>query len=495
MSAQLNFLLGQALEYIHRGNFDSAILLLKQIIKIKSDHAEALRLMAVALAQQGKNESALEFIERSISADKRNGIAYSNKGNIQLNLGMILEAIESHKKAIQLTPNYAEAYSNLGNVYQDLGEINNAIESYLKAIAIEKGNPEFFCNLGNAYWKLDMLAEARCSYENAIALMPNHINSIHNLAHLDLREFKFADGWSHYEARWHANEDSRPTPIKSSKPVWNGLPRNNRLFIWAEQGIGDQILYGSMLRSLERYPQSKIVSVDKKLIPIFERVFPNFKIIDKNSDLSEEAYDEQIPMGSLGKYLRPDTGSFNHHDSAYLMPPKKVDSNESEISKYFHGGINCGISWSSKRAKLGKNKSIHLNELAPILKMKNINFINLQYGDVNNEIMAINSELGSSIQMPEEIDLFDDIDGVLSLIDKCDIVVTTSNTTAHLAGMSGKETLLLLPIGNSRFWYWHDIDGVSLWYPSIKIFKQQSQGDWSAPIQAIKAYLEKRFEI
>lgn len=494
MSNQLNFLLDQALHYLRSGNLGSAQLLLKQIIKIKPNHSEALRLLSVIYSQRGENIIALETIQNAILADKRNGIAYSNQGNIQLNLGMILDAITSYEKAIQLAPNYAEAYSNLGNAFQELGENSKAIELYKKAISLDDRNPEFFCNLGNAYWKLDLIKDARKCYESTIALAPGHVNALHNLAHLDLREFNFMDGWLRYECRWHVVEDVIPVALNTSKPRWNGLPKNNRLFIWAEQGIGDQILHGSMLRDLENFPQAKIISVDKKLVSIFKRMLPTFQVVDKSKEFPDTLYDEQIPIGSIGQYLRPNLQSFNHPNSGYL-PSLDEGLLDLKLPKYFGGSINCGISWKSNRAKLGLDKSISLDELAPILKISALNFINLQYGDVKNEIVTANSQLGTSIQIVEEIDLFEDIVGLQSMIKACDIVITTSNTTAHLAGMSGKETLLFLPIGNSRFWYWHDIDGVSLWYPSIRVFKQERRGDWSKPIEAVKTYLENRFAI
>lgn len=493
MSNQINFLLDQALNYLRSGNLSGAELLLKQIIKAKPTNSEALRLYSVICAQKGENNIALQFIQKSIAADGRNGIAYSNQGNIQLNLGLTLEAVASYEKSIQLVPNYAEAYSNLGNAFQELGETRKAIESYKKAISIDNSNPEFYCNLGNAYWKLDLIKDARKCYESTIALAPSHVHAFHNLAHLDLREFNFMEGWPRYESRWHITED-KPIALNASKPRWDGLPRNNRLFIWAEQGIGDQILHGSMLRDLEKYPQTKIISVDKKLVSIFQRSFPNFQVVDKSEEFPDSLYDEQIPMASLGQFLRPNMQSFNLADSEY-SPSLDRGSLDSHLAKYFGGRINCGISWKSNRAKLGQDKSISLDELAPILKMSSLNFINLQYGDVRSEIVTANSELNTSIQMVEEVDLYEDIVGLWSIIEACDIVVTTSNTTAHVAGMSGKETLLFLPVGNSRFWYWHDFDGVSLWYPSIRVFKQEKQGDWSQPIEAAKAYLESRFAI
>lgn len=494
MSNQINFLLDQALRYLRSGNLDSAELLIKQIIKVNPNHSEALRLYSFIFYQKGENNTALEVIQKAIIADGRNGIAYSNQGNIQFNLGMLSEAVVSYERAIKLTPSYAEAYSNLGNVLQELGEIKKAIDLYKKAISIECNNPEFFCNLGNAYWKLDLIEDARRSYENTIAIAPGHVNAVHNLGQLDLREFNFLEGWPRYEARWFAEEDGRSTPIRTSKPLWDGLPKRNRLFIWGEQGIGDQILHGSMLTDLKNFPQAKIISVDKKLIQIFERWFPDFKVVDKNVEFSEDFYDEQIPLASLGKYLRPDLESFGCADSLNNFSKTKGNLGAS-LPKHFGKNINCGISWKSKRAKLGQHKSISLNELSPILKMNDINFINLQYGDVGNEIMSANSQWQTSIQIVEDVDLYQDIEGLQCIIEACDIIITISNTTAHIAGVCGKETLLLLPVGNSRLWYWHDIDGISLWYPSIRVFKQENLGDWSSVIEAVKAYLEKRFEI
>lgn len=492
MSNQLNFLLNQALIFIQSGNCSGAQLLLKQIIKASPNHSEALRLSAVISAQEGNDDLALEMIKKAILADKRNGIAYSNRGNIQLSLGMLSEAISSYEIAIKLSPSYAEAYSNLGNAYQELGENIKAIDLYKRAISIDSNNPEFFCNLGNAYWKLDLLIDARKNYERSIELASGHANSLHNLAHLDLREFNFSEGWGRYEARWFASDQDKPKEINSSKPRWDGLPRNGRLFIWAEQGIGDQILYSSMLKDLERYPQTKIVSVDKKLMPIFQRSFPAIRIVDKDIEIPEEDYDEQIPMGSLGRILRSSAESFVGAKFPYLLP-KLPQTYDLGLNKSAEGDIQCGISWKSSRAKLGVNKSIPILSLAPLLSIKGINFINLQYGDVGDEISIAGDDLGVHIQIIEDINLYDDIDGLISILEACNIVVTTSNSTAHLAGALGKETLLLLPCGNSRFWYWHDIDNVSLWYPSIRIFKQEERGNWLKPIQAVKAYLEDRF--
>jgi ADP-heptose:LPS heptosyltransferase len=142
---------------------------------------------------------------------------------------------------------------------------------------------------------------------------------------------------------------------------------------------------------------------------------------------------------------------------------------------------------------VGVDKSIPIQELYSILKMNNIEFVNLQYGDIKSTLLRVEEEIGRKIINLDEVDLFEDVDGALSIISACDIIVTSSNSTAHLAGALGKETLLLVPYSVGQFWYWHAIDGKSIWYPSVLVFEQEQQGDWSAPVSAVKKYLESRF--
>jgi ADP-heptose:LPS heptosyltransferase len=155
--------------------------------------------------------------------------------------------------------------------------------------------------------------------------------------------------------------------------------------------------------------------------------------------------------------------------------------------------VACGISWSSTNAFVGKHKSMSLIALSSVLQLGDVEFINLQYGDTKEEINIVEEKLHVNIFNIEGIDLYDDIDSMLALINACDIVITTSNSIAHLSGALGKETILLLPFSLGKFWYWHELNGVSLWYPSVKVFKQLEQGDWSDPVIRARNYLEKRF--
>jgi len=493
MNSQLEFLLSQAIQYIHSNNYQSAILLLRQILRVKPRHVQVLRMMAVAYAQQNLNAEALEFINEAIDLDSRNGIAYSNKGNILHNLGRNLEAVDAYHRAIQLAPDYAEAYGNLGNVQQNLNDFNGALKSYQIAIAKDQLNPDFFCNLGNCFSAINRDYESHHAYIKAIELQPNHADAHYFLGQLKLRNMDFSGGWVGNEWRWRSR-GFNSLALKTSKNIWHGKNLSGPLYIWAEQGIGDQVLYASMLNEVCSLAPLLTVSLDAKLISVFHRSFPQCNFVDKMQLQAEERYESQIPIGSIGQFFRRNIEDFKRSPQKYLLANDCLVKKLKQ-SSLFSQKITCGISWKSNNPTVGSKKSLSLHGLSSLLGLNEVNFINLQYGDTQVEVRAAKDALDVHLENVPDIDLFDDIEGLLAVIEACDIVVTTSNSTAHFSGAIGKETLLLLPYSAGKFWYWHDLDGKSLWYPSIKVFRQKKQGDWSQPIIEAKEYLEKRFAI
>lgn len=447
--------------------FDDALIAFERGASLEARYFEAWFGKACALIELSRFDDALVAIESALSLSPVNSDALVNKAVILINLGKYQTGLNLLDDINLSNPKIPAVWSNRGTALEGLARFHEAIESYEIASKIE---PEF--------------DDANSNLQNAK----------YSLACLNLREFNFLDGWIGYESRW-ASKGNSSTPILSLSPEWQGEAANNSLYIWAEQGIGDQILYSSMFHDLEKFPQKKVVTVNKKLVPIFQRSFPDFQIIEKGIKIPDGLYDQHIAMGSLGKYLRKELESFKNKTTPYLIDDEDKTESIKKNKKIFDGNKICGLSWRSSNSKVGEVKSINLSDLELIFKIRGLNFVNLQYGNVSDELEESYGNYGVRVNEIPELNLYEDVDGLLSLIKACDIVITTSNTTAHLAGALGVETLLLIPYSIGRFWYWHDIDGVSLWYPSIRVFKQENPGDWTAPIQAIKAYLENRFEI
>jgi ADP-heptose:LPS heptosyltransferase len=182
-------------------------------------------------------------------------------------------------------------------------------------------------------------------------------------------------------------------------------------------------------------------------------------------------HDAHAPLGSLPRILGLLPEQVAHRSKPYFKSDplkREIFSNQVNIDG---SKITCGIAWSSKNQKIGVHKSMALSQWAPVLQNTQVEFVNLQYGDVDEEIKNVQAELGRTIRQVPGLDVHRDIDGLIALIDACDVVITTSNVTAHLAGALGKTGALLVPHAQGKIWYWHLEDARSMWYPSLQMFR------------------------
>ena len=480
---------GNALQGLKR--YEEALIYYDKALSLQPTYHEAFSNKGNALQGLKRYEEALIYYDKALSLHPNYHEALRNKGHALQELGCYEEALICYDKSLSLQPTYHEAYINKAYVLKVVKNYDEALKIYDNLLALNKNSAAALSGKGSVHIDLRQLSEARECYKHALTINPDDQIANYGLGHLELSQFNFLDGWRFYEYRWGVEEFDSP-PLITNKPSWLGAARKGSLLVWSEQGIGDQVLYSSMFHELSQFPQKKLVTLNKKLIPIFKRSYPDYEFIDEENTILEDSYDEQIPIGSLGKIFRNTLQDFQRARYPYIFDDA-IRTKAIKSRPEFVNTITCGISWGSMNKKIGDDKSIPMNNLYPLLKMSNIKFVNLQYGDIKTSLLQVKEDLDQEIINLEEIDLFNDVDGVLSIIAACDIIVTSSNTTAHLAGALGKETLLLVPYSAGKFWYWQAIEGKSTWYPSVTVFEQKLQGDWAAPVNAVKQYLERRF--
>ncbi len=473
------------------GRYEKALESYGSALRLNSNYAEAYNNKGVLLNKLERFEEALESYDSALSLNSKYVEAHYNKGVVLNELGRYEEALESYGSALRLNSNYAEAHYNKGVVLNELGRYEEALESYDSALKLNASYADAFNNKGVVLNELGRYEEALKSYDSALTLNTNYAEAHLNRACLKLDRLDFKYAWEDYIWRFKVRSLGL-IELSTKKPKWRGSKNTNRLFVWAEQGIGDQILYASMLIDLQKYARKITVSLNKKLIPLFERSFPEINFIDDDIFYSEQNYDEQIALGDLAGYLRADLDTFTANSNRYL----KTDSTRSrEIQKILEKEDKpiCGVSWKSANKKLGNDKSIEFKLFAELLNIKNLKFINLQYGETSSDLTWLKESTNANLESINDIDLYDDIDDVAAIIEACDFIVTISNSVAHLAGALGKETFLLLPYSKGKFWYWSDVNGRSLWYPNVQIFKQSAPSNWSQPLSQVKEYIEKKY--
>lgn len=264
-------------------------------------------------------------------------------------------------------------------------------------------------------------------------------------------------------------------------PAWDGTRPTGPLLVAAEQGLGEEILFSCMFGEIP----PAIISCDPRLAPLFERSFPQHQFIPKGTVLDYTTADcLAISAMELGKFYR--RAQFTNPRGWLIPDADRVADIAEAIADEFPGRTCAGLSWRSARLKIGDSKSIPVADLIPLINSGPV-FFDLQYGDHQSDLDTIRAA-GGELMGVTGLDVTSDIDGLAALICSLDVVVTCSNTTAHLAGALGKRTILLAPGGTFVLWYW-GIDGATTpWYPSIEILRgppRQSWADLTAEVQKI----------
>jgi len=480
-----------SLELLELGDIQYAIRGFKKSIAINPRNSAAHANLGKAYLQDSKIEYALHAIKQAYRINPESDAIGAALGSVLREAGKINEA-EELLRAIAEKRNCDEMiFFNLGNLLQSKGEHEDAIKQYKKSLNIDPAHVKTLVNMASSLKQLGYRKEATNLLEQALKIDPQHPEANHNLALTKLSQGDFGLAVSEaYEYRFRLNAPISIQPAPTLRR-WSGESLDaRRILVRAEQGIGDEVLYSRFLESLskEHGHSAKIsASADKRLHEIFVASFPGINFIDRNSKIDCNSYDLEIPLASLPMIFLKDVNDLKMHPPHLILPshtenpaPKKnqTKTNEPKV---------CGISWKSSNKEIGKAKSLALETFVPILCRKNIEFVNLQYGETLKEIEKLKKETGLAIVDKKNIDKKNDIRKLLILIDSCDFVITTSNATAHFAGALNKETYLLVPENNGKLWYWHhrSTNNHSLWYPSVKIFDQSPGGSWSEAIEKI----------
>jgi ADP-heptose:LPS heptosyltransferase len=240
-----------------------------------------------------------------------------------------------------------------------------------------------------------------------------------------------------------------------------------------------------MFSELHNKSGKLLVECDKRLIPLYERSFPEqIKFVSDRNEISNSDYDSQIPIGSLPKYLRHTLEDFTLVSHGWL----KADMAK---RNFLHAKLKVnpskkiiGISWHTSTSQAdARHRNIPLELLAHCLKQIPATFISLQYGDTDDELIHVRNATGLDILDLTEIDKFNDIDGLAALIAVCDTVVSIDNATVHLAGALGVDTKVLLPLSPDERWSLND--NKSYWYDHLTLYRQEQLANWTLPLNRL----------
>ena len=448
----------------------------KKVLDLNPTYAEAHNNMGVTLQEQGNLDEAIAAYKKALSLKPDYAEAYDNMGSALQGQGNLDEAIAAYNKALSLKPDYAETLYNMGSALQEQGNLDEAIAAYNKALSLKPDYAEAYDNMGSALQGQGNLDEAIAAYNKALSLKPDYAEAHKNLGFALLAQKDFDHGFKHCEWRWQTGDRVNQF-LKSSKPLWNGEKRQ-RILVWNEQGIGDEIMFSSIVPEIYAASSKILVKCDKRLIPLFERSFPtDVTYYSQDAHVSEDEYDFHIPMGSLPLTFRKSLKSFKKSASGFLKgDTARAESIKGQLTQKQSKKL-IGISWNTKsKVQNSSYRNINLADLARALDNSNTQLVSLQYGDVSDEIEAVKNEFGIDVIQFDDVDNKNDIDGLASLILACDQIVSTTNVTVHLAGALGVKVTVLLPF--SPRWIWGN-GSESFWYETVTPIKQNCHNNWN----------------
>ena len=203
---------------------------------------------------------------------------------------------------------------------------------------------------------------------------------------------------------------------------------------------------------------------------------PQITFYPTGINVSESDYDFHAPIASLGQYFNSSKMNFLKSNNHYLISDKKKTQGiRNTLSS--ENKLLCGISWKSKSSANGPEKSLPLEKMATIFDSKNIRLVNLQYGETKKDISSLSFSSDIELMQYSSIDNLNDLDGLTSLIDACDFIVTVDNVTIQIAAALGKKSFLLL----SYFphFFWPLLEKESSLFPELKIYRQDKINQWN----------------
>ncbi|MFL2770100.1 MAG: tetratricopeptide repeat protein [Rhodospirillaceae bacterium] len=463
--------------------FDKAEDFIRQAIDIGPITPTMLINYGTALRNLKRYEEAISAFDEALERDPNNANAHYNKGRALIANEQFTEAIEANAKAIEADPGLAEAWSNLGSAQKSKGLHLESLYAFDKAAQINPNMPELYRNMTSNLLEMRLYEPAIKMCERAVDVDPDKAGARYFLNSCLLTSGNLEDAWADFGVRFEHFEDIRKYRRPVPPPYWNGSEmRGKRFLIWTEQGIGEAILAISVLLEFFEEVEDCTVECWDRLVPIFSQSFPGIKFASvlNHKEIVENAetpFDFQMPALDLLTRYRPSIETFPKAKPFIKPNPEITGRLRAKYEEMAQGKRIVGMSWKSTSEKLGRFKSSVLEDWHNMIANPDLFFVNLQYGDYEEEWANYTSKYPCTMFDDPDIDPIGNLEDAVAQIAAMDLVISVSNSNVHIAGALGIPTWLLLPNSTSTIWYWFLDRTDSPWYPSVRIFRQKSMLD------------------
>jgi Flp pilus assembly protein TadD len=432
---------------------------------------ELLR-VAAEISGAGRLHDAERILNHILSVAPREPRALHAKGVLLFRLGRYAAAAEMIEHAIGLAPDATAFRRDLCPIYERLGRYDDALRVGHQALARTPGDLQTLHNLALIHYRELELDQCVALARRALALDPAAPGPHLQLAEALLLGGEFAAGWREYEWRYQI-PGAPPLLPASNRPQWDGTPLvDATLLLIADQGFGDSIQFSRYIPWVCARCPRVVIAADPVLHPLLRQIQPALELVERWDRCPPFA--AYCPLSGLPRLHGTILGTIPGQTPYLRADPVRSEVWRARLQDLLEPGTRrIGLVWAGRPTHNNDhNRSVSLDAFAPIAAMSGISLVSLQKGPAQQAI-ANYFDRAALLNLGAEISDFVD---TMAIIEALDLVVCVDTAVAHLAGAMGKPAWILLPYAPD--WRWLLGRSDSPWYPTARLFRQPSPGDW-----------------
>jgi tetratricopeptide (TPR) repeat protein len=488
--------LGKAL--IDAGRHKEAVDTLLKAMALQINYAPAHTNLGIAFHEMGMLDEAIQC---HLTAQMLNGediYALNKMADTYIKQRNYDKAHDIYRRVIEIAPNDPNSHLKLGSsLYTHQDRYDEAMQLFQHALALNPEHAITYNNIGATMYDHGFTEEAMAYFDKAVALRPNYKMVRHNLALGQLLKGNFKEGWENHEVRLTLNERKAVYVVTHKLfqiiPQWDGKSslQGKYVILMHEQGFGDAIQFVRYARILQEQGVRVALHVVDPLERLFRTFSPDIKLV-KGVDLlpnCDYAYLLMSLPHALGTHSVEQIPAYPSYLSASAEDTDKWKHKLSQKTLVAAPKLRVGLVWAGNPEHgSDRKRSIPLDTLAPLLELDRVQFVSLQKGGKPEDLARLEHEF-RIINAGQECMDFADTAGVIANLD---LLISVDTSVVHLGGAMGAPTWTLLAY--TPDWRWLKDRDDSPWYPGMRLFRQQKNGDWAGVIATVKAELKIMLE-